>query len=65
VPSDLRIVEPEDDDSVLPPGRRDSSGFWFPLHCADPRTLVRRRRARRVKRVKRIGESRRSDHRVA
>ena len=64
MPSDLKILEPEDDDSVLPPGRRDTSGFWYPLHCDDPRTLVRRR-TRRVKKVKRAGEHRRSENRVA
>jgi len=43
VPLHLKIVEPEDPDSVLPPGRRDRSGFWYPLGCTDLRTLVKRR----------------------
>lgn len=32
-----------DDESVLPPGQRDRSGFWFPAGYADPSTLARRR----------------------
>jgi hypothetical protein len=33
-----------DDESVLPPGQRDPSGFWFPAAYADPSTMARRRR---------------------
>jgi hypothetical protein len=64
VPSDLRMLEPEDHDSVLPPGRRDASGFWFPLHCKDPRTLLRRR-SRSVKKTRRVMEHRRAENGVA
>ena len=32
-----------DDESVLPPGQRDRTGFWYPAGYADPGTLVRRR----------------------
>lgn len=35
--------ERSDDESVLPPGQRDRSGFWFPVGYSDPRTLARRR----------------------
>lgn len=35
--------EPVADETVLPPGQRDRSGFWFPAGYDDPRTLVRRR----------------------
>lgn len=31
--------DPEDSGSVLPPGKRDSSGFWYPARCASPREL--------------------------
>jgi len=34
-------------DEVLPPGKRDASGFWYPAAYSDPRTLVRRRVRRR------------------
>ena len=37
---------PDPDESVLPPGQRDRSGFWLPVGYDDPRTLVRRRRRR-------------------
>ena len=37
---------PEPDESVLPPGQRDRTGFWMPTGYEDPRTLVRRRRRR-------------------
>jgi hypothetical protein len=37
-------ADPGQDDSVLPPGWRDRTGFWLPLGYEDPRTLVRRRR---------------------
>lgn len=40
----VKEVPPETDDSVLPPGQRDRSGFWMPEGYEDPRTLVRRRR---------------------
>ena len=33
----------KDQESVLPPGQRDRSGFWYPAGYADPQTLVRRR----------------------
>ena len=42
-----KTAEPVGDDSVLPPGQRDGSGFWLPQGCDDPRDLVRRR-GRRV-----------------
>jgi hypothetical protein len=32
------------EDSVLPPGQRDRSGFWYPAGYSDPRKLVRPRR---------------------
>jgi hypothetical protein len=35
------------EDSVLPPGQRDETGFWYPTGYSDPRTLVRPRRRRR------------------
>jgi|KBSSwiStaDraftv2_1062776.scaffolds.fasta_scaffold997029_2 hypothetical protein len=33
----------KDHESVLPPGQRDRTGFWYPAGYADPQTLVRRR----------------------
>ena len=27
------------EDSVLPPGKRDSSGFWYPASCRNPMEL--------------------------
>jgi len=33
----------KDAESVLPPGQRDRTGFWYPAGYADPQTLVRRR----------------------
>ena len=42
----LKESSPETDESVLPPGQRDRSGFWMPVGYEDPRTLVRRRRRR-------------------
>ena len=27
------------EDSVLPPGRRDASGFWYPASCRNPSEL--------------------------
>jgi hypothetical protein len=33
----------KDVESVLPPGQRDRTGFWYPAGYADPQTLVRRR----------------------
>jgi hypothetical protein len=36
----------KDQESVLPPGQRDRSGFWYPAGYADPHTLVRRRSRR-------------------
>lgn len=38
--------ERSDDESVLPPGQRDRTGFWFPAGYADPSTLARRRSRR-------------------
>ena len=37
---DKDAKEPE---SVLPPGQRDRTGFWYPAGYEDPATLVRRR----------------------
>jgi hypothetical protein len=34
------------DESVLPPGQRDLSGFWLPQGHENGRSLVRRRRSR-------------------
>ncbi len=34
------------EESVLPSGQRDGSGFWYPAAYSDPRTLVRSRRRR-------------------
>jgi len=31
--------DPENDGSVLPPGKRDASGFWYPARCASPKEL--------------------------
>jgi len=39
-------ASPVPDESVLPPGQRDRSGFWMPSGYEDPTTLVRRRRRR-------------------
>ena len=36
------------DESVLPPGQRDRTGFWLPQGHENPSSLVRRRRARRA-----------------
>jgi hypothetical protein len=33
----------KDVESVLPPGQRDRTGFWYPAGYSDPQTLVRRR----------------------
>lgn len=35
------------EESVLPPGQRDGSGFWYPAGYNDPKTLVRPRRRRK------------------
>ncbi|HYV19506.1 MAG TPA: hypothetical protein VFC25_10825 [Verrucomicrobiae bacterium] len=35
--------EAKDQETVLPPGQRDRTGFWYPAGYADPQTLVRRR----------------------
>ncbi|HZN02663.1 MAG TPA: hypothetical protein VFD06_03645 [Candidatus Polarisedimenticolia bacterium] len=32
-----------DQESVLPPGQRDRTGFWYPAGYEDPATMVRRR----------------------
>jgi hypothetical protein len=34
------------DESVLPPGQRDRTGFWLPQGHENPSSLVRRRRSR-------------------
>ena len=59
--------DPEDSGSVLPPGKRDASGFWYPARCRTPmelftpyqrslqekqRTVHRARRARRGARTR-------------
>ncbi len=36
------------DESVLPPGERDRTGFWLPKGHENPTSLVRRRRSRRA-----------------
>ena len=36
----------QSDESVLPPGQRDRSGFWLPQGHENPGSLVRRRRSR-------------------
>lgn len=36
------------DESVLPPGQRDRTGFWLPQGHENPTSLVRRRRASRA-----------------
>jgi len=40
----VRVVDPVEEDSVLPPGQRDRSGFWYPKGYLDPRSLIRRKR---------------------
>jgi len=35
------------EDSILPPGQRDDSGFWYPSGYSDAGTLVRPRQRRR------------------
>lgn len=42
-----KSTEAGNEDTVLPPGQRDSTGFWSPEGCSDPKTLVRPRRRRR------------------
>lgn len=42
-----RSTESGVEESVLPPGKRDDSGFWYPSGYSDPSTLVRPRRRRR------------------
>lgn len=37
-----------EEETLLPPGKRDLTGFWFPLDCGDPSSLVSRR-ARRLR----------------
>jgi hypothetical protein len=59
--------DPEEDGSVLPPGKRDASGFWYPARCRTPmelftpyqrslqekqRSVHRERRHRRVARTR-------------
>ncbi len=34
------------EESVLPPGQRDDTGFWYPAGYSEPRMLVRPRRRR-------------------
>ncbi len=36
------------EESVLPAGQRDDSGFWYPSGYSDPSTLVRPRRRRKT-----------------
>ena len=43
MPSRRKGAESAAEDSVLPPGQRDPSGFWYPAGYDEPRTLVRRR----------------------
>lgn len=49
-----KLVEPGHELTVLPPGQRDTSGFWFPHGYSDPRLLIRRR----GKRTKKLADSR-------
>ena len=35
--------ERKEPESVLPPGQRDRTGFWYPAGYEDPATMVRRR----------------------
>ena len=42
VPVRNKSAEPVAEESVLPPGKRDRSGFWFPLGYDDPQMLIRR-----------------------
>ena len=48
-----KLVEPGHGPTILPPGQRDTSGFWFPNGYRDPRSLIRRR----GKRTKKLVES--------
>jgi hypothetical protein len=42
-------AQPAPEETVLPPGQRDRTGFWVPSGYDDPRTLVNRR-VRRTRR---------------
>jgi hypothetical protein len=42
-------AQPVPEETVLPPGQRDRTGFWVPSGYDDPRTLVNRR-VRRTRR---------------
>ena len=48
-----KLVEPGHGPTLLPPGQRDTSGFWFPSGYTEPRSLIRRR----GKRTKKLVES--------
>ncbi len=41
-----KSTEANVEESVLPPGQRDGSGFWYPAAYSDPTALVRPRRRR-------------------
>jgi hypothetical protein len=41
-----KSTEANVEETVLPPGQRDGSGFWSPAGYSDPKTLVRTRRRR-------------------
>jgi hypothetical protein len=43
MPTRVQGKDGKDQESVLPPGQRDRSGFWYPAGYEDPQTLVRRR----------------------
>jgi hypothetical protein len=58
----LRIVAPDEEDTILPPGQRDLSGFWYPIGYSDPKSLVRRR-MRRHSEVRTVPRPRRSRER--
>ncbi|HZN03964.1 MAG TPA: hypothetical protein VFD06_10305 [Candidatus Polarisedimenticolia bacterium] len=53
-------------DSVLPPGKRDSSGFWYPASCRNPtelftpyqRSLQEKQRSVHRERRRRVASSR-------
>lgn len=42
-----KVTEWGVEESVLPPGQRDRSGFWYPAGYNNPKALVRPRRRRR------------------
>ena len=43
VPVRSKNAQPAPEETVLPPGQRDRTGFWVPSGYDDPRTLVNRR----------------------